>query len=200
MGRLAQGVGNCIKGQNDNIFTRKRNWVPTGHKITYDNLVCDYHLLKEDPYFIWLIVGGDHLPYPYGVVSPTASLIEAKIIFISVILTCGSHFIYSDIKEYFLCYLMEHFKYIKITIWWIPGKILIQYKLYDLVDRYCYVYWNVFISMYGIKQAAQISFNKLVKLLAPNGYLHVCKSLVLWKHQNVRYQVILYLLVQNDLS
>ena len=60
------------------------------------------------------MVGAERLPYPSDVCSPTASLLEEKIFFNSLIYSPGSHFICADIKDYFLCSPMEHYEYIKI--------------------------------------------------------------------------------------
>ena len=113
MGRLAQCVGTRTKSGNRNIFFIKRNQVPSGRKIIYTNPVCDYLPLNDDSYYVQLTVGGERLPYPSDIGYPAAYLLEARIIFNSVILTPGSRFICADIKEYFLCSPMERFEYIK---------------------------------------------------------------------------------------
>ena len=133
MGRLAQGFGNHTKSRYDNIFFIKHNQVPAGSKTTYANPVCDLRPPKDYPYCVRLAVGGYSMPHPSDVGSSTASLLESKIIFSSVIFTPGSRFIYADIKDYFLCSHMERYEYIKIPFWWIPEVIHIQYKLYDPV-------------------------------------------------------------------
>ena len=38
--------------------------------------------------------------------------------------------------------------------------------------------------MYGLKQAARIAFDNIVKILAPHGYFPVQESPVLWNHHN----------------
>ena len=90
IGRLAQEVGDRMKTGNENIFFIKKNQVPTGRKVTYANPVCDYRPLKDDKYRVRLTVGGDRLPYPEDSVLPAATLLEAKILFNSVISTPGS--------------------------------------------------------------------------------------------------------------
>ena len=45
------------------------------------------------------------------------------------------------------------------------------------------VYCEVRKGMYGLKQAARLTFDNLVKLLAPHGYFPVRESTGLWNHQ-----------------
>jgi hypothetical protein len=76
----------------------------------------------------------------------------------------------ADIKDYFLCTPMERFEYIKIPYIMIPKEIRLQYNLADIVESDGYVYCEVRKGMYGLKQAARLAFDNLVKLLAPHGY------------------------------
>ena len=39
----------------DTMFYIRRNQVPAGKKVTYANVICDYRLLKDDPY----VIGGE---------------------------------------------------------------------------------------------------------------------------------------------
>ena len=183
IGRLAQGVGERMKTGNENIFFIKKHQVPNDRKVTYANPVCDYRPLKEDKYRVRLTVGGDRLPYPEDSGSPAATLLEAKILFNSVISTPGSRFIVADIKDYFLQSPMDRFEYIKIPFKWIPEEIRQQYNLYDIVEPDGYVYCEVRKGMYGLKQAARLAFDNLVKNLAPHGYHPVRESPGLWKHE-----------------
>ena len=64
---------------------------------------------------------------------------------------------------------MERFEYIK-KILWIPEEIRTQYNLYSLVEPDSYVYCELRNGMYGIKKVARLTFEIIVKLLAPHGY------------------------------
>ena len=65
--------------------------VPTHKVFTYANFVCDYRPLKSEPFRVRMTVGGDKLSYDNDTGSPTASLLEAKLLANSVI---------SDHKKY----------------------------------------------------------------------------------------------------
>jgi hypothetical protein len=166
-----------MKSGNENIFFILRRQVPQGRKVTYANPVCNYC-----PH-VHLTVGGDKLPYASDAGTPAASLLEAKILFNSIISTPGARFAAADIKDYFLCSPMEIFEYIKIPFRWILEEIRLQYGLYELVESDDYMYCEVRKGIYGLKQAARLAFDNLVKLLAPDGYYHVRAYPGLWKHR-----------------
>ena len=76
------------------------------HKVdTYANFVCDYRPLKSEPFRARMTVGGDKLSYDDDTGSPTASLLEAKLLANSVILDHKKHnskFCAIDLKDFFL--------------------------------------------------------------------------------------------------
>ena len=53
----------------------------------YENPVCDFRPLKDNPYLVRVTTGGEKLPYPSDPGYPAATLLEAKILFNRVILT-----------------------------------------------------------------------------------------------------------------
>ena len=63
------------------------------------------------------MVGGDRLPWPSDDGAPTASPLEAKIFFNSVMFTPGSWFICADTKDYFICSPMQRYEYAKIFLY-----------------------------------------------------------------------------------
>ena len=162
-----------MKDRNKKILFIPINQVPNRQKITHANPVFYYFPRKDDPYCVIITICGDKLPYPSYTGSLVATLLEVKNILNSVVLTPGSQFICANIKDYFLCSPMELFKYIKIPICWITKEIQIQYNVYYLVEPDGYMYCKVRKCMYGLKQAAHISFGIIVKLLAPHGYFPV---------------------------
>ena len=84
LGQLSQGFQNRVKAQDamDFIF---HNEIPSDRKITYANFVCDYRPLKSEKFRVRMTVGGDKLDYFDNRSSPTASLIETKLLINSVI-------------------------------------------------------------------------------------------------------------------
>ena len=72
LGRLAQGIGDNIKGTNRIFFTTKQN-IPFERRrdITYGQIVCDYREGKEDPNRARLVVGGEKIKIPIDCGTPT---------------------------------------------------------------------------------------------------------------------------------
>ena len=77
--------------------------VPRDRKITYATFVCDYCPLKDEPYRIRLVVGGDKLVYNRDTGSPTTNMLETKLLVNSVIsdAQAGARFMSCDIKDFF---------------------------------------------------------------------------------------------------
>ena len=71
LGRLASGVGDIM--------------TYSGRKATYSKAVCDYRLLKDEPYRVRPTVGGDILIYPGYPGAHDASILDSKTIFNSTI-------------------------------------------------------------------------------------------------------------------
>ena len=61
--------------------------------------------------------------------------------------------------------------------------IRLQYDIENLIDLDGYVYVRIKKGMYGLKQAAILAYNHLVKQLKPHGY-HPCPETTgLWRHK-----------------
>ena len=79
-----------MKNGKINILFIPRSKVTSGINVMYDNTVCDNSPCKGDPYRTRLIIGGDKLPYPSESGYTNSALLEAKIIFSSIISNPGS--------------------------------------------------------------------------------------------------------------
>lgn len=182
-GRLAQGNKYNVK-ITDTIDFIPKSTVPQDRKVTYGSFVCDYRALKDDPYRIRLVVGGDRLDYNEDPASPAAGLLETKLLLNSVISDAhkGARFMSMDLKDHFLASPMNRPEYMKIHRRHIPPDIFEQYKLIDIVTPDGFVYVKIKKGMYGLKQAAILAYQHLVNNLAPHGYTPCKYSLGLWTH------------------
>ena len=79
---------------------------------------------------------------------------------------------------------MLRFEYTKIPLQWFPQYIIDQYSIMDLVDKDGFVYVDIRKGMYGIKQAAHITFDRFVKILKHHGY-YPLRSNVIWCDENL---------------
>jgi hypothetical protein len=183
-GRLATGNKHGVKS-TDTIEFVSRSAVPLGRKVTYGSFVCDYRPLKDDPYRVRLVVGGDRLVYDDDPASPAAGLLETKLLLNSVISDAhkGARFMSMDLKDYFLASPMNRPEYMKIHRSNIPPDIVEQYNLQDVVTSSGFVYIKIKKGMYGLKQAAVLAYQHLVSKLEPFGYIPCKYSLGLWTHK-----------------
>ena len=77
-GRLAQGVGDRIKGTDTIRFIPKHK-VPKGRSVTYGRFVCEIRPQKEETHRTRLTVGGNLVDYPGQTYTPTADITTFKI-------------------------------------------------------------------------------------------------------------------------
>ena len=85
-GRLANGVGGCIKCTNTIKFIHKCD-VPSKRMkdMTYGQFVCKIRPEKAKPHRTRFVVGGNKINYPDKVATPTAEMLVANLLFNSVI-------------------------------------------------------------------------------------------------------------------
>jgi hypothetical protein len=112
-GRLAQGVGNRIKGTNTIFFIHKHQ-VPQDRwkDVTYAKFVCELKPNKAEVYRTRLTVGGDKVNYPGDVGTPTADLTLVKMHLNSVISTRGARYMTLDVKNFYLNTPMARYEYV----------------------------------------------------------------------------------------
>ena len=90
-GRLAKGVGGCIKGTNTIEFIWKFNVLSIRMKdVTYGQFVCCIRPEKAETHQMQFVVGA----------TPTAEMLVAKLLFNSVISTHGARFMTMDIANF----------------------------------------------------------------------------------------------------
>ena len=96
-GRLAQGVGNRIKG-TDTIFFIRKDEVPRDRTVTYARFVCTYRPQKSEPNQTRLTVGGNLIDYPGNVSTRTADLTTVKCLLNSTVCTPNAKFMCVNVK------------------------------------------------------------------------------------------------------
>ena len=170
LGRLTQGNDTGVTSQDAMDFI-SINEVPTTAKVTYANFVCDYRPLKDEPWRVRLVVGGDKLVYEFDSGSPAASLLETKILINSVISDAhkGARFMSLDLKDFFLATPMGTSEYMRIPLKYLPQDIIDKYDLLPKLHN-GHIYCRIKKGMYGLKQAAILAFKQLKAKLKPHGY------------------------------
>jgi hypothetical protein len=195
LGRLAQGVGDRLKGTNT-IFFIKHDDVPQDRRkdVTYGRIVVDVRPQKAEPERTRLTVGGNLINYPGEVSTATSDLTTAKLVINSVISTEGARYAGVDIKNFYLGTPMERYEYMRLPIGILPDEIVEQYQLLSLVHN-GHIYVEIRRGMYGLPQAGILAYKLLVKNLAHHGYAPCVHTPGLWKH---RTRPVLFSLVVDD--
>ena len=127
---------------------------------------------------------GNLINYPGNVIIPIADLTNSKVFLNSTIYTWGAPFMTSDIKNFYLNTLLNHYKYMQLDLNQVPKEIVLQYNLQE-ISKEGYVYLKVWKLMYGLPQAGMVSINKLTKHLAIYGYTPTSHNPSLWRHQRL---------------
>ena len=95
----------------------------------------------------------------------------------------GARFLSADLKDRFLASPMEENEYMWIRVKYLLDDILLKYDIESLINSDGYVYVRIKKGIYGLKQAAILDYNHLVKQLKPHGY-HTCPETTgLWLHR-----------------
>ena len=186
-GRLAQGNENGVKG-TDTIEFIPQQQVPTNAKVTYASFVCDHRPLKPEPFRVRIVVGGDKLEYQFDAGSPAASLLETKLLLNSTISDSknGARFFTADVKDFFLATPMKDPEYMRVPFKYFPKDIVTKYNLHTIVSSNNFIYIKIKKGMYGLKQAAVLAYQQLVKNLANEGYYPVDITNGIWRHVSRR--------------
>jgi hypothetical protein len=195
-GRLAQGVGDRIKGTDTIKFIRKED-VPAGRTVTYGRFVCDLRPQKAEVERTRVTVGGDRIEYPGKVSSPTAGLTTMKLHVNDTLSTPNAKNVMWDIHNFYLNTPLDRHEYMKIHIDLIPQEIIDQYHLESLKDDHGFVFIRIEKGMYGLPQAGILANQLLQHRLAPHGYAPVQHTPGLWKHRDTATS---FVLVVDDFS
>jgi hypothetical protein len=166
------------------IFFIAKSQVPAKRKVTYANFVCNIRPQKSETHRVRMTAGGDKLDYPGDASSPTVSMLDSKIHINSTISDAkrGARHLGLDIKNYFLGTPMAYFQYMRVQPSAIPQEVWDDPR-YDIqIAADGYIYLEIRRGMYGLKEAAIIAFNQLVKKLAPAGYSPTPFTPGLWRH------------------
>ena len=160
LGRVMQGVGGRIIGTDTMEFVQQ-NTIPRNKKVTYANFVCDLRPLKAEKHRVRMTIGGDKLDYQHKTASPTASLIESKLLINSVISDAkhGAKFFTMDLKDHFLQTIMDEPEYMRIHRRYIPKEIQNEYSTEQFKSNDNYIYCKIKRGMYGLKQAARLAYD-----------------------------------------
>jgi len=87
-----------------------------------------------------------------------------------------------DLKDFFLATQMARPEYMRIHSKHFPQNIKDKYNIANLIEEDDCVYVKIKKGMYGLKQAAILTYENLVRNLSQYGYRPVPHALGIWKH------------------
>ena len=180
LGRLAQGVGDRIKGTSTITFIR-HSQVPPNKTPTYGRIVINHKPLKTEPNCTHLTVGGNSTFYQHDCSTPTANLPIIKMHLNSVVSIPTARYATADIKNFYLNNPLPDPEYMWLPSNIIPAEIFQQYKLASFNSN-GKVYIKIMKGMYGLPQADKIANDHLQWHLRKYGYLPCHFSPGLWHH------------------
>ena len=165
IGRLAQGNDYGVTATDTINFIDHQD-VSQQYKVTYANFIADFIPLKPEPSQIRGIVGGDKLDFMVDSSAPTMTLVEAKMLFNSIISDAkrGKKFMACDLKDHFLASPMAKPQYMQMRWEHIPDDIKICYSLEKLL-HYGYIFVKIKKGMYGLKEAAILAYKNYSSIL-----------------------------------
>ena len=183
LGRLAQGYGETEGTDTLRFLTHEetRN-IPKDRTVTYMRIVVDYRPQKKDPNRVRGCVGGNLLGVPFELTTRTADLTTSKIMWNSVVSTLGAKYMCADVKNFYLCTLMERKEYVRMPIELIPPDFVTAYNLGPKVKN-GYVYMEISRGMYGLPQAGVLANKLLKERLIQHGYYEVTHTPGLFRHK-----------------
>eukprot|EP00804_Cyclotella_cryptica_P022985 CCRYP_014976-RA/>CCRYP_014976-RA protein AED:0.39 eAED:0.37 QI:0/0/0/1/0/0/2/0/347 len=180
-GRLAQGVGGCIKGTDTIRFIRKSDILQDCCKdVTYGHFVCNVRPEKLNPIThvsLWTATKSTTLgkwPHP----QPKCSLPN----FCSVTSTPSAKFMTMDLSNFHLMALLPRPEYLRLKLSNIPTEIITEYCLDLLAEPDGTIYVLMQLGMYGLPHAGLLANELLEKRFNAQGY-HQSKLVPgLWNH------------------
>ena len=102
-GRLTNSVGSRITGTKTMCFIHKHEITKNQCKdVTYGSFTCSIRNKKDEPNRTRFTVDRDKINYPGDVATPKAEMLDAKILFNSIVSTRGAKFMILDISNFYL--------------------------------------------------------------------------------------------------
>ena len=88
-----------------------------------------------------------------------------------------------DLKQFFMEPPMSRAEYMRIHSKYFPPDIRYRYQIEGLISADGYLCIKIIKGMYGLKQAAIISWNQSISHMEPHGYYLVPFTTGLWSHK-----------------
>ena len=91
-----------------------------------------------------------------------------------------------DLKDFFLATPMACSNYMRIHSKYFTPEIRALYMIDSIIDSDAYVYVDINKGRYGLKQAAVIVYQQLVKNIDGHGYYPILFTTGIWSHRTLK--------------
>ena len=117
VGRLFQGMHGRNDGTNTIFFYRK-GWISWGRKkgVTYGKIMFNVWPQKDEVNRSRLTVGGDRINFEGDCSTPTANLLNVKLLLNSIVSMPGTMFLGLDLKDFYLNTPIDCPEYLKMKL------------------------------------------------------------------------------------
>ena len=139
--------------------------------------------LKVEQHRVRMTIGGDKLTYTDDIPSPAASMLETKLLINNVISDKKVRFLTIDLENCLLQTIMIEPKFMKMKAKYFPEDIQKQYHISGKIAQDGYFYCRIKRGVYGLKLAARLACNQLVKRLGDSGYKPEKYAPNIWSHE-----------------
>ena len=180
-GILHKALGGS-KEKNAILFIKDEE-IPADQKAMYGQTVVAFFPQKYYSYQTSLTVGVNLINHPGWLSTPTADMLNQKLLFNSTISITDALFVMADLKNFYLNTPMDRYTYMRLSIYIITQWII---EVYDLMSKVKndFVMCEIHQGMYGFPQE-EILANKLLKILiTEDGCRPWTLTPGLWKHDD----------------
>ena len=143
--------------------------IPKDHTVTYGRIVVNFRPQKPDPNRCRITASGNLIQYPGELITRTADMMTATVIWNSVLSTTDAKYMCLDIKNFYLGTPLDRYEYMKMPLAVFPKHTVDQYNLKTHALK-GFVYLEIRKGIYGLPQAGILANKLLRKRLAPAGY------------------------------
>ena len=119
-------------------------------------VVCEVRPQKEDPNHTCITVAGSGICYPENIGTPIGSLDLFNLMINRVLSRHNAHFVWFDLKNFYLQTPMDRPEYLKIKLLDIPQEFIEKYNPTQLVHT-VWIYFEILCGCYGLPHSGRLT-------------------------------------------
>ncbi len=203
IGRLCQGIGKHPTTPNLQRIAGTNTMKPINfHSIPRDRIsdvahtrvVCEVRPTKSDPNRTRITVGGNTINYTGDCGTKTGSLETVKLVINSTLSTPKAEYMTLDLANFYLNTPLDRPEYVRIQLSIMPQEVIDEYNLMQY-EYNGWIYFELGMGMYGLKQAGKLANDLLSQRLFGHGYYQCGTTPGLWRH---KWRPVMFVLIVDD--